>query len=89
MARLALVMGTRRVPHRRGFLLSSADGPAPIGDRDRRPASQVLEGELNLDNVLLEGIDYDGTSVITRWTLAGFIGSNYSFPSDEHEDDEE
>ena len=53
--------------------------------------SRVASGTLNLNTVLIEGLDFDTTSTITRWTLAGFIGSNYSFfpiPEDEEAEEE-
>lgn len=45
---------------------------AGVGD------TQVPSGTLDLDNVLSEGASTD-TARLTMWTLAGFIGSNYSF----------
>jgi len=41
--------------------------------------SQVFGGSLDLDTAYSTGLDFNATSTITRWTLAGFIGSNYSF----------
>ncbi|HHH30287.1 MAG TPA: hypothetical protein ENK57_18365 [Polyangiaceae bacterium] len=49
-----------------------------------RAGTNVAEGELNLNNVLIDGLDLSGRSTVTRWTLAGFIGSNYSF----HDEDD-
>lgn len=48
-----------------------------------RAGTNVAEGELNLDNVLVNGLELTGRSTVTRWTLAGFIGSNYSFHDEE------
>jgi hypothetical protein len=41
--------------------------------------AKVVGGELNLDAVLAEGLLFESESTVRRWTLAGFIGSNYSF----------
>jgi hypothetical protein len=48
---------------------------AGVGD------TQVPSGSLDLDAVLAEGASTE-TASLTRWTLAGFIGSNYSFAED-------
>ncbi len=54
-----------------------------------RAGTNVAEGELNLDNVLVNGIELGERSTVTRWTLAGFIGSNYSFMDEDDEAEEE
>ena len=47
--------------------------------------SRVIAGDLSLESTLANGgISFAGApSTITRWTLAGMIGSNYSFVPDE------
>lgn len=54
-----------------------------------RAGTNVAEGELNLDNVLADGLDLTERSTVTRWTLAGFIGSNYSFMDEDDAAEEE
>jgi hypothetical protein len=41
--------------------------------------AKVPSGHFTLDEVLTTGLPNDATSTVTRWTLAGIIGSSYSF----------
>lgn len=45
-------------------------------------ASQVVRGDLTLDNAVARGLGFDAKSTATRWTLAGMLGSTYSFLPD-------
>ena len=49
--------------------------------------SHVIAGDLTLENALSEeGLAWTGgRSTITRWTLVGMIGSNYSFLEEKDE----
>jgi hypothetical protein len=47
--------------------------------------AKVLQGDLDLQNVIASNFELRGDSTIRRWTLAGFIGSNYSFASEKEE----
>jgi hypothetical protein len=44
--------------------------------------STVLSGDLTLESALADGLTWTERSTVTRWTLAGTIGSNYSFLPD-------
>ena len=50
--------------------------------RGRAVPTRVLEGDLTLESALQTGLACGGRSTLTRWTLAGTIGSNYSFLPD-------
>ncbi len=41
--------------------------------------ARVPSGHFTLEEVLQTGLPNDATSTVTRWTLAGIIGSSYSF----------
>jgi hypothetical protein len=41
--------------------------------------TKVLEGDLSLESLALTSAEQTADSTIRRWTLAGFIGSSYSF----------
>ena len=47
--------------------------------------AKVLQGDLDLQNVIASNFELRGDSTIRRWTLAGFIGSNYSFAAEKEE----
>jgi hypothetical protein len=47
--------------------------------------AKVLQRDLDLQNVIASNFELRGDSTIRRWTLAGFIGSNYSFASEKEE----
>jgi hypothetical protein len=72
-----------------GLLGDHARGWFGISFEAGQATSQVFDGALDLDAILDEGLFFEGTSTITRWTLAGFIGSNYSFFGDDDEDEDE
>lgn len=44
--------------------------------------AHVPSGERRLETVILEGLDEDRVTSMTRWTVAAFIGSSYSFEGD-------
>ena len=50
-------------------------------------SSLVKGGALDLNEVLINGFELDDLSPISRWTLTGIIGSNYSFIAEEPEPD--
>jgi hypothetical protein len=68
-----------------GLLGKQARGWFGLSFEMGQATAKVSKGQLNLNNVLLTGLELNGESTITRWTLAGFIGSNYSFIEDDDE----
>ncbi len=47
-----------------------------------------LPGGLDLASTAQSGFEFSADSTITRWSLVGFIGSNYSFfPGDDEEEE--
>jgi hypothetical protein len=44
-----------------------------------RADTKVVPGTLDLESAAQSGFSFTEDSTITRWTLAGFLGSNYSF----------
>jgi hypothetical protein len=51
-----------------------------------RASAKVIPGGIDLATLAQNGFAFTAESTITRWTLAGFIGSNYSFYEGDNED---
>jgi len=62
-----------------GILSAQSRGWFGLSFEAGKGSSKVLKGDLTLDNAFAGGLGFDANSTATRWTLAGMIGSNYSF----------
>jgi hypothetical protein len=70
-----------------GLLGKQARGWFGLSFEMGQGVSKVLAGNFDLDAAFSDGLDESGESTQTRWTLAGFVGSNYSFFDDDDDDD--
>ena len=48
--------------------------------------TKVFSGDFDLDSIFQSGFEWNTDSTISRWSLAGVIGSSYSFFRDKDED---
>ena len=69
-----------------GIISRQSRGWVGLSFEGGQAESRVIAGDLTLESVLAEsGLAWGGRSTITRWTLVGMIGSNYSFLADDEE----
>lgn len=74
-----------------GLLGDQARGWFGVSCAYGRAGAKVVEGDFGVYDVLANGgnFAFDAHSSITRWNIAGFIGSNYSFAPESDDDDED
>ncbi|MEJ7730596.1 MAG: hypothetical protein WKG00_15420 [Polyangiaceae bacterium] len=67
-----------------GILSRQSRGWVGLSFEGGQAESRVIAGDLTLESVVAQsGLAWGGRSTVTRWTLVGMIGSNYSFLADD------